>query len=642
MASRLLRRFGELALGVLVALVVSVGVQKFVEVIPIPRPSYVPNALIMLCDGLAVLVIVAVVAARRLSHRWSIATAWVVLPAALTLLLSAVLQGSRYFLGGVEIDQMFRVEYFTRMTSTASLVDFSYQGVAPYYPAGWFWLGGRFANLAGLPGWAAYKPFAILTVAVVAVVTFWLWSFSTRRRVALLLTALECTLGLGIGSEATTVAISEPYSWLAVATIPPLLVLGTRLVTALRSVQRPPGTYSAAVVIGVALGAYGATYTLYAAFAGFALALVAVAAAVLAWRRPGLGVGPAVLARRLAAHVGVLAVPAAVLMGLVWWPFFLAVLGGAGGHNIAAHYLPPGSTSFPLPFLEFSVTGALCLVGLVWLVLGVLGRSRYPLVARGLAVGVVACYAWFALSNLALVLNTSLLSFRMVPVINYLLLAAAGMAVIEALQQRPSWLPEHRRKLVRTLAVLLAVGVLLGSLQKFPSDNKRLIDYAFNDYYPTGHTALGVSHPSDRNYWVPQLRKTIASLTHRPPQQNIVFAQHPEMLLDTTPYWRFQAATPHYADPLGNFAARRAEILKWSHAPDAATLAAELDHSRFAPPNVFIFDRSGKKLKTLVRKDIFPAEPNVYHIPVTFRSEQFAGPQFVRRNVGPFAVIVRK
>ena len=160
--------------------------------------------------------------------------------------------GTRHYLGGIVIDQQFRIEYLTRLTDSARLADFAYQGLPPFYPASWFWLGGRFANLLHLAGWAAYKPWAIETMAVAGAIVFPLWSLVTDRRRALLLAVTTSVIGLLLGA-------AEPYSWFASATIPPLLVLAWQLLTALRTSRpgdRPP-TLMPSVVLGVFLGLYG-------------------------------------------------------------------------------------------------------------------------------------------------------------------------------------------------------------------------------------------------------------------------------------------------------------------------------------------------------------------------------------------------
>ena len=137
------------------------------------------------------------------------------------------------------------------MTSSASLADMNYHDMPPYYPAGWFWLGGRFANLFHLPGWAAYKPYAIAWVAFAGVMAFLLWSLVVRRRMALLLTI--ATMLTGFASQ----GIEEPYAWPAWAWLPAVAVLTWK---ALRRTCRSP--WWTLAVVGVYLGFVADTYTL--------------------------------------------------------------------------------------------------------------------------------------------------------------------------------------------------------------------------------------------------------------------------------------------------------------------------------------------------------------------------------------------
>lgn len=69
----------------------------------------------------------------------------------------------------------------------------TYVGLPPFYPPGWFWIGGRAAALTGTTAWEMFKPWAItsITIAVaVALVLWWrlirfstrCWSPSPRRR----------------------------------------------------------------------------------------------------------------------------------------------------------------------------------------------------------------------------------------------------------------------------------------------------------------------------------------------------------------------------------------------------------------------------------------------------------------------------
>ena len=49
---------------------------------------------------------------------------------------------TKLYLFGVSVDQQFRTEYLTRLTDSPALHDMTYIGLPPFYPPGWFWIGG--------------------------------------------------------------------------------------------------------------------------------------------------------------------------------------------------------------------------------------------------------------------------------------------------------------------------------------------------------------------------------------------------------------------------------------------------------------------------------------------------------------------
>src|SRR6201995_6108342 len=72
--------------------------------------------------------------------------------------LGMPLGATKLYLFGISVDQQFRSEYLTRLTDSAALHDMTYIGLPPFYPPGWFWLGGGAAALSGTPGWEVDKP----------------------------------------------------------------------------------------------------------------------------------------------------------------------------------------------------------------------------------------------------------------------------------------------------------------------------------------------------------------------------------------------------------------------------------------------------------------------------------------------------
>jgi galactan 5-O-arabinofuranosyltransferase len=73
----------------------------------------------------------------------------VLLPAFAVVTLGMPLGATKLYLFGISVDQQFRTEYLTRLTDSPALRDMTYAGLPPFYPPGWFWLGGRAAALTG-------------------------------------------------------------------------------------------------------------------------------------------------------------------------------------------------------------------------------------------------------------------------------------------------------------------------------------------------------------------------------------------------------------------------------------------------------------------------------------------------------------
>src|ERR1700733_1643978 len=72
--------------------------------------------------------------------------------------LGMPLGATKLYLFGISVDQQFRTEYLTRLTDSSALHDMTYIGLPPFYPPGWFWLGGRIAALTATPGRGVFQP----------------------------------------------------------------------------------------------------------------------------------------------------------------------------------------------------------------------------------------------------------------------------------------------------------------------------------------------------------------------------------------------------------------------------------------------------------------------------------------------------
>ncbi|MEV6136436.1 galactan 5-O-arabinofuranosyltransferase [Nocardia sp. NPDC051990] len=213
---------GEALLAALVAAIVAaIGLVAFSMVQwPAFNSSNVTRSLTTVGQvGAAVLLAMAIWLVRARRWPWvAKVLSWLGISTFVTVTLGMPLAATKLYLFGVSVDQEFRTEYLTRLTDSAALHDMTYAELPPFYPAGWFWIGGRVANVLGMDGWEAFKPYAIGSLAVVAVIALVLWSKLIRA---------DWAIGVSAATTAATVAYASPeaYSAVIVLLLPPALIL---------------------------------------------------------------------------------------------------------------------------------------------------------------------------------------------------------------------------------------------------------------------------------------------------------------------------------------------------------------------------------------------------------------------------------
>ncbi|PPK97768.1 galactan 5-O-arabinofuranosyltransferase [Kineococcus xinjiangensis] len=622
----------ELVIGGVLAIAVSALTQAVVNRVPVPLPSHVPTALATFGVVVVTAAVVLAVTARRLP-RATRALGVVGISGLATALLALPLKGTSFYLGGNSGDQTFRMQFLGRLADDWRLADLNYADLPPFYPSGWFWLAGRYADLTGTPAWEAFKPAGITTAAVVPCLALLVWWRLAGPRRALLIAL--ATTAVGVHPALAGPFVDEPYSWCVAALLPAAVVLAWRAFGAVPARERT----GAALALGVFLGLAAMTYTLYAGF-GALLVTAACAAGVLR-ARAAEGTGAA-LRTRVPALV-LAGVVSAALALLVWAPFVVAKLRGASGTAAAQHFLPQISTQLPAPMVAPTPWGALLLLGCAWLVL----RARRDGTAAALLLVVVAAYAWYLLQTFVLAAGTTLLAFRMEAVLVQTtavagcLAAAALWRALPALARRAGGPVAGYLRELRLLAALALGAVFVVALQSAPQSLAHPVEAAHDAYGAGGRTAAGERDPEQGGAWIPDVLRAVEDVTQRPASELVVFSSLYE-LATFAPYTGYQQMTAHYANPLSRFDERRAEIESWAQASGPDDLVRRLDSGPFRAPDVFVLHRTPEGYQAGVTHDLFPREPNVGWTTVTFDPELFSPEHFEVREVGPFAVLARR
>lgn len=619
-----LATLGQMALAALVA--VAVAVVSLIAISGVQWPAFPSsNQLHALTTVGQVGCLAGLVATGwvwRRGHRLIAQLSGLVFVSAFTVVtLGMPLGATKLYLFGISVDQQFRTEYVTRLADSPALRDMTYLGLPPFYPPGWFWIGGRAAALSGTPAWEVFKPWAITSIAIAVAVALVLWWRMVRFEYALIVTAATAAVTLAYGSP-------EPYSAMITVLLPPMLVLTW---SGLRAADRPDASrragWGAVIGAGIFLGWTATWYTLLFGFSAFAIGLMALWLAGVRWHRDGVKAALDPL-RRLAVIAGI-----AVVIGCTTWlPFLVRAarspISNTGG---AAHYLPADGAELTFPMLQFTLLGVVAMIGTLWLVV----RARSSVRAGALAIGVLAIYLWSLLSMLTTLARVTLLSFRLQPTLSVLLVAAGAFGFLEAtLALKP------RGRAIVPVAGAIGLTAAIAFSQDIPDVLRPDLTIAYTD--TDGNGQRGDRRPPSAEKFYATIDHDITQVTGKPRDQTVVMTAD-YSFLSFYPYWGFQGLTSHYANPLAQFDLRAAQIDKWSKLKTADELIHALDACPWPPPTVFLMRRGANGNYTLrLAEDVYPNQPNVRRYTVDLRGALFDSPRFDVRSVGPFVLAIRK
>jgi galactan 5-O-arabinofuranosyltransferase len=530
--------------------------------------------------------------------------------------LGMPLGATKLYLFGISVDQQFRTEYLTRLTDSPALHDMTYLGLPSFYPPGWFWIGGRAAALTGMPAWEMYKPWAITSITIAVAVALVLWWRMIRFEYALIVTTATAAVTLAYSSP-------EPYAAMITVLLPPMLVLTW---SGLRAGERSGG-WAAVTGAGLFLGFTATWYTLLLAYTAFTVVLMAMALAWSRWRRDGLHAALDPLRR-----VAVITVISLAIAATTWLPFVVrAASNPVSNTGSAQHYLPADGAELTFPMLQFSLLGAICMIGTLWLIV----RTRSSARAGALTIGVLAVYLWSLLSMLATLARMTLLSFRLQPTLSVLLVAAGVFGFLEATVAL-----RQRSRAVVPVAGAIGVVATIAFSQDIPDVLRPDLTIAYTD--TDGHGQRGDRRPASSEKFYPTIDAAILAVTGKPRDQTVVMTAD-YSFLSYYPYWGFQGLTSHYANPLAQFDLRAAQIKKWSQLKSPGEFVQALDTSPWPAPTVFLMRHGANNNYTLrLAEDVYPNQPNVRRYTVELRAALFDDPRFAVQSVGPFVLAIRR
>ena len=385
------------------------------------------------------------------------------------------------------------------------------------------------------------------------------------------------------------------------------------------------------------------------------MAVVATAAAMLDRRRNArvgtetrAGVGrPSLPIWLPAARLAVIGIGSSAIALIVWAPYLVAALRGTPAESgTAMHYLPDSGARLPLPMTAGGLTGWVCLAGLIWIVARAWNSRR----AQALGLGVVTVYLWCLASMTVTVLGTTMLGFRLEPVLILLLVVAGVFALADiaglivhaigrqAGAERPAAEAARLRRSATAAVGVVATLATLAHAQGIPDHLHEEIRLAYTDTDGAGERADRYPPGPESHY--AEVDSVILEAFPGRERTDLVVVSTADAFLSYHPYLAYQSVTSHYANPLGRYADRNAAMVDWEEATSGEELFAMMSDTPWRRPDAIVARSSGDGYTLRLAEDTYPNDPNVRRFGVTIPAEAVEGPHFEVHDVGPFAVIV--
>lgn len=542
----------------------------------------------------------------RGKFKWLTVVAAYLSPAAIVIAsLGMPLSASKLWLDGIQVDQVFRTQFLTRMTVEGGYADMNYADMPTFYPMGWFWLGGRMANLLGLAGWEVFQPWSLVSIAMSCCILVPVWQRLTGSLPLGTVIALTTT-GIGL-----TLSTEEPYSAVIALGVPAAAIMCSRAFH---------GSWGSTVGLLVFLGISATFYTLFTgAIAVMVVSFVAVVTAIVDRSfKPIL--------RLMVIGFGSLAIAA-----IAWGPYVVAALRADYPLESAAqHYLPAEGTELPVPFLAPSLVGVMCLIGIIYLVVRVKNVH-----IRTLGWALIGVYLWIIASMVMPLLGTTLLGFRL-EILVVLIMATAGVLGLAHLYEHYRT-REHVTAVVTVIAALAAIFYMQG----IPAAHQSAIDNAYTDTDGNGERADKFPADSARYY------QEIADFFNEHGAEVVMTDE--KLFLAYHPFYGYNAFTSHYANPLGQFSQRNEQMATWANDSWDQTpeeFVESLENNPWDVPDAMMFrgnvESADDGYKSHLAVDIFPNQPNVRYDAIMFDPEVFIDSNLWDvEQVGPFVVVAR-
>jgi len=468
-----------------------------------------------------------------------------------------------YTFAGISGDYGFRTSYVTKLANTSTPVDFTYKNLPAFYPPLYFYVLGGISSLIKIEPYKMLR-FGLFGAAfVIPFLTYGLW-----RHVVDEWTALIVTFGILLQQIWTS-----PHEWISLAMFVPWWLHYV--------LEAPKSTSRYAIAQRVAIGGLLGSIIFQMYYYWFFVGLVSVFVEPFLLSHAGSG-GKVKIPARIVNKVSVFASTALFSAGY-WLPCLHSMYRSGGWESLQSRYFAQSHATLPLPFFEFSVQGVILLAGLIYLLMTMHKDS----ISFGLFTLLSACYVWFLVGYVGVLLGRPLLSIRADVLEEYVLYIAALLALKRLLSE----------KLIDTsvgLPIRRATAILTGSLFLLAGQTM-LKDLSHHEYLKG---TFDTKYPN-------RLLGAFREITQGRYREKVILTNHSEIPI-YLPVYSFLAWNAYYSHPAGLFRDRVTFLEEISRLDDERLFALALINNPYDKIDYVMLPSQGDSLVLRFYDDNFP------------------------------------
>ncbi len=503
------------------------------------------------------------------NRRWKNAVAIGLLSVFLSGSIIFSLKDIPYGLNGIRGDQSLRTAYITKFANYPGYVDLAYKDLPSFYPPLYYYILGKAAIIVQKAPYLMNRWGLFATVFSLPYITYALWNSIVGEKKAVAVSYILLLIQWWY----------KPSGWLSLMMFVPWWLYYVEGVS-LAGLTKKRWRY---LFVGAILGSLIFQVYYYWFFVGGMSLLVAFFNHANPSDQGAKG--------HLLESVTQLASKLPVLLltmlfsGMYWIPYLSSMVQTGGWEQLQTRNFSLSQAVLPFPFLDFSIEGAVWLLGFVYLLI----TFRKKKLSLALINLLIAVYLWYGLGFVGVLIDKPLMANISQNIMLYSLSIAFVLGAEKIFEKR-SWeqvgLPNGRGVCIVASVVLIA---FFGQKTVDALATSELLENAKKTNYPSE-----------------QISAFLAMVEHHDQGRVILADPNYQYLSVYLPTYQFLSWSIHYSHPAALYKERVEFLLKASQLDNPALFAAAIMNNKYSHIDYIIPEMEVGKYRITYDVDTFP------------------------------------